>query len=163
MLAKTTDAPKPRNPNIKQLSILLAGIYTVFAVTQLFSFEDFTVLTGSFDLFNNDVLSSVLASLIVVSEVFALPYLLRIKVSRLMRVFSMVCGWIVAATWLKISLWLVLTVNAVPSLGLFGGLVDVEPGWWAVFFNLSLVILNIWIAWGMWPISSRIKKSTAKA
>jgi len=158
MLAKTTDAPKLKNPNIKQLSILLAGLYTVYAVTQLFSFEDFTLLTTSFNLFGSAVLSTVLASLIVVGEVFALPYLLRIRVSPLMRVFSMICSWSVALVWLTVSLWLVSTVNAVPSLGLFGGLLDVEPGLWAVFFSLSLVILNVWIAWGMWPLSGRRKK-----
>ena len=161
MLAKTTAAPKLKNSNIKQLSILLAGLYTIYAVTQLFSFEDFVVLTGSFNLFDSSVLSTVLASLIVVFEVFALPYLLRIRVSALMRVFSMVCSWMVALLWLTISLWLILTVNAVPSLGLFGGLLDIEPGWWAVFFSLSLIILNIWIAWGMWPITSRKKKHIA--
>lgn len=158
MLAKTTDAPRLKNQNIKQLSILLAGLYTIYAVAQLFSFEDFTLLTVSFDLFGSAVLSTILASLIVVGEVFSLPYLLRMRVSSLMRIFSMVCGWAVALIWLTVSLWLVSTVNAVPSLGLFGGLLDVEPGWWAVFFSLSLVILNAWIAWGMWPLSDRRKK-----
>ncbi len=158
MLAKTTDAPRLKNQNIKQLGILLAGLYTVYAVTQLFSFEDFTSLTISFDLFGSAVLSTILASLIVVGEVFSLPYLLRMRVSALMRVFSMACAWAVALIWLTVSLWLVSTVNAVPSFGLFGGLLDVEPGWWSVFFSLSLVILNAWIAWGMWPLSSLRKK-----
>ncbi len=158
MLAKTTSAPRLKNQNIKQLGILLAGLYTVYALAQLFSFEDFTSLTISFDLFGSAVLSTVLASLIVVGEVFSLPYLLRMRVSALMRIFSMVCGWAVALIWLIVSFWLVGTVNAVPSLGLFGDLIDVEPGWWAVFFSLSLVILNAWIAWGMWPPSGRRKK-----
>jgi len=161
MLAKITDAPKLKNPNIRQLSLLLAGLYTIYAVTQLFSFEDFVLLTKSFDLFGSAILSTVLASLIVIGEVFSLPYLLRIRVSRLMRVFSMVCSWFVAIIWLIISLWLVSTINAVPSLGLFGGLLDVEPGWWSVFFSLSLVILNIWIAWGMWPLSKKRSKRVA--
>lgn len=158
MLAKTTDAPRLKNQNIKQLSILLAGLYTIYAVAQLFSFEDFTLLATSFNLFGSAILSTVLASAIVVGEVFTLPFLLRIRVSSLMRVFSMVCSWAVALMWLAISVWLVSTVNAVPSLGLFGGLLDVEPGWWAVFFSLSLVILNAWIAWGMWPLSGLRKK-----
>jgi len=82
---------------------------------------------------------------------------LSMDLSPLMRVVSMVMCWIAAAAWIKMSLWLMLTTNAVHNIGLLGTKVSLMPGWWAVFFGIALGILAAWASWGMWPLPKRRK------
>lgn len=151
MFASVTPAPVPKTKNVTTISIFLAAILVVMAVAQLFSFEEFLLWMASLTLFPNDSVASLVAALIVVSEVFALPFLLRLQTSPLMRVFSMGCGWLVAGTWLVLTSWMVFFGEGVTNVGFLGDVVELTPGWWAVFMSLSLAILSAWASWGMWP------------
>jgi hypothetical protein len=153
-----TESSKPKTPNIFPLSLLYATVLVVFAVTQLFTFNDFQRLIDSFWLPGGSPVAYFLSGFIVVAEVFALPFLLRMKISTLMRYVSMGLGWIVPAFWLFVSLWLMLTTNAINNVGLLGTVAKLTPGWWAVFVSLALAILAIWISWGMWPRARHSQK-----
>lgn len=157
IFVKATSAPVPKSPQVKQVAILYALLIVVMAVAQLFTFDTFIELTLSFSLPLAGVLVYLVAPLLVVCEVFALPFLLRMSISPAFRVVSMVCGWLVALKWLFITLWLLFTRQSVETVGFLGTIGDLSPGWWAVLFSISLGILAIWSSWGMWPIS-RSKK-----
>jgi len=148
----------PKTKNIKSIALLYAAILVVFAVGQLFGFEEFQLLVESFWLPGGKPLAFFLSGLIVVAEVFALPFLLNMRVSSVMRIISMVMSWIVPAVWLTVSLWLQLTTNAVTNIGLLGTHVSLMPGWWTVLFSVALSMLAIWASWGMWPWGRLTKK-----
>lgn len=157
MFVKATPAPGAKTAETKQVSILYAGLLTVMAVTQLFTFEEFIELFPSFNLPLGDVLVYGLAPALVAAEVFALPFLLRMTVSPAFRFVSMLCGWFVAATWLFISTWVASTRIDADTIGFLGTLAGLTPGWWAVLISLALGVLAAWASWGLWPLR-RTKK-----
>lgn len=146
-----TPALAPKTPRIVPVATLYAVILTVMAVSQLFYFEEFISLIGSFWLPVGRAGEYLLASSIVIVEVFALPFLLRMYLSPLMRVVSMICGWIAPTIWLILCVWIQLQTHALSNIGFLGEVVDIPPGWWSVVFSASLCVLAAWASWGMWP------------
>lgn len=145
---KPKEALPPRTYQSGQMAVLLAGMYTVMSLAQLFTFEDFVVLIGQ--VLPVGDLSLAVASVVVSMEVFAIPFLLRMHLSDLFRWISMVFGWVTSLLWVLVAY---LSVNIYPSpasTAMFGGL-PVEPGWWTVLFSLGVGILVIWSSWGLWP------------
>lgn len=155
VFAKTTPAEVPKSKESEWVAYAYAAILVILALCQLFTLDKFLPLLSDFSLPGGEVTARLTGSIIVISEVLALPFLLQMRLSPLMRVVSMVLGWIVPIAWLKLSLWLMLTVNAVSNIGFLGTLVAITPGWWAVFVSLALGILAAWASWGMWPIERR--------
>lgn len=151
ILVKATKAPAPRTDIAKQISLLYAAILVVLVVMQLFSFDEFLELFVSFNLPFGLAFSHALAPILIVAELFAIPFLLRMAVSPAFRYLSMFLGWLAAAIWLFISWWVAATYPDVSTIGFFGTLLDVTPGWWAVLLSLALGILAAWSSWGLWP------------
>jgi len=157
IIAESTTAKKPRTPESQKIAYMYAAILVIFGLAQLYTFDKFLVLLESFWLPGGAPVARLMGSVIVSSEVLALPFLLRLKLSQHMRVISMVCGWIVPIVWLKIALWLNLTVNAVSNIGFLGTVVRLVPGWWVVLVSIALGILAAWASWGMWPFAIRAR------
>ena len=157
ILVKTTPAPKARTKETVKISIIYAAILTIMAVTQLFTFEDFLEHMQNLALPLGEVLIYALGPLIVIAEVFAIPFLLRMSLSPAFRYVSMFFGWFVAAIWLYISIWTAAFNTQVETVGFLGTLVNLPTGWWAVFMSITLVILATWSSWGLWP-GKRSKK-----
>lgn len=151
LLRKPTPAPTPKTQDVKRIATFYAILLIVLIATQLFTFDHFLQLLSTFGFPWGNQFAYFSGAFIVIVEIFALPFLLRMSLSPAFRVFSMICGWLAAAAWLKISLWLVLTEAAVSNVGFLGTVVDLMPGWWAIFIGLALGILTIWASWGMWP------------
>ena len=148
-----TRAGKPESERAAQAALLFAVLLIIMAVGQLYEFEKFIPLIEGFGVVGGHQGAILIAGLIVVAEVLALPFLLRMQVSPLMRVVSMSLGWLAVALWIVITIWLSFTVNAVTNVGLFGTKVDIPAGWWAVCYVAALGILAVWSAWGLWPFA----------
>lgn len=157
ILVKATPAPKARTYEAKVISVLYAVILVVMAVAQLFSFEEFLVHIQQLGLPMGETATYILGPIIVVSEVFAIPFLLRMTLSPAFRYVSMFMGWFVAVIWFYISFWLASTYSQLDTVGFLGTVGNLTPGWWAVFVSISLLILTIWSTWGLWP-AQRTKK-----
>ncbi len=155
ILPKASSPISPRTKDAPLIGVAYAAIITVFAVAQLFSFDKMPDLFDSFWLPGGVGFSHFLVALLVIVEVFALPFLLRVRVSLAMRFFSMLCSWLVAGIWMFISLWLALSTNVLDNIGLLGTVIKLAPGWWAVLVSLGLAILAGWSSWSMWPIKTR--------
>jgi hypothetical protein len=155
ILPKASAPISPRTKDAPLIGLAYAGIVTIFAVAQLFSFDKLPDMFDSFWLPGGAGFAHFLVSLLVIVEVFSLPFLLRIRVSLAMRFFSMLCGWLVAGIWLYVSLWLAVSTNAIDNIGILGTIVKLAPGWWAVLVSLGLGILAAWSSWGMWPLKTR--------
>lgn len=153
-----TTATPPKTPNIRLISLTLAGVYVVLAVAQLFKFEAFPAVIAGFWLPGGEPTAKLVAALFVTGEIFALPFLLSMRLSPAMRVFSMVLGWLVLAGWLFLALWANLTTSVVGSMGFLGATLALPVGWWAVFFFAALGVLAAWASWGMWPAFLSRKK-----
>lgn len=157
VLVKTTPAPKPRTKESMKVSVVLAGLFVVMAVSQLFTFEEFLLHIQSLGLPIGEVMTYALGPLIVISEVFAIPFLLGMSLSPAFRYVSMFLGWLASGIWLFISLWLAVRYSQVETVGFLGTVINLPPGWWAVFISVALAILTAWSSWGLWP-GKRTKK-----
>lgn len=146
-----TPAPKPRSKDVKTVATFYAALLTVMLITQLFTFEKFLTLLVDYDLPGGEVTAYLTAALIVVVELLALPFLLRMSLSPAFRWVSMVAGWLVALVWVKLTLWQVMTQPLTETVGFLGTVVDTMPGWWAVCLSASFGVLATWASWGMWP------------
>lgn len=151
ILAKVSPAPKPRSDSAKQMSLLYASILVVFLVAQLFTFDTFIKFAPSLNLPISERWAYALVPIIIVCELFAIPFLLRMKLSIAFRWFSMILGWFVPLLWFCMSLWVVTMQPDAESIGFLGTLVDLVPGWWAVMLSLALGVLAAWSSWGLWP------------
>lgn len=140
----------PRTKDAGTIALFYAAVLVVLVTAQLFSFEKFIPLIETFALPGMHT-GRFIAVALVVCGVFALPFLLGMKLSEGMRWFSMVAGWIVPAVWLVLSLWFNITQPAVPNAGFLGTSIELEPGWWTVFVAIGLGILAAWSSWGRWP------------
>ncbi|NCO10611.1 hypothetical protein GW746_01950 [Candidatus Saccharibacteria bacterium] len=150
IFAEATAAKKPRTPRSLVISRLLAGLLVVMATAQLFEFEGFLSLLSTFGLPMSMLAAYILAGIIVVSEVFALPFLLQLPLSTAFRWVSMVCSWAVAGLWLVVSVWIIVSGSTIESIGMLGTVL-MTPVWWAVFMSIALGILGGWASWGLWP------------
>lgn len=157
IFVNVTPARAPKTTNVRVVALLLAGIFTVMAVAQLFTFEDFPALIADFLLPSGSKAASLIAAFIVTFEIFAIPFLLGMALSPLMRWTSMLFGWAVVAIWVFISLWLNVADTVATTAGFLGTTVKVPIGWWTVFFSLALAVLMAWASWGQWPATPRKK------
>lgn len=148
---KSTPAPTPRSGDSAKIAILYAAILTVFAVAQLFTFEKFLVYMQSINLPFSEQANYAFVPVLIIAEVFAVPFLLRMQLSPAFRYFSMFLGLLAAALWIFLSFWIVLFGDQVGSVGFLGTVVTLVPGWWAIFLSLSLGTLAVWSSWGLWP------------
>jgi hypothetical protein len=142
---------------VPKVALFLAAIILAMAIAQLFHFEDFLPLVDDFSLPGGAVVVQLFATGIVVLEVAALPFLLRMRLSTAMRFVSMVSGWMALMLWMAVQLYLNIFHPEVPNSGLAGLVVEVGVGWWSVFLLAALGTLAAWASWGMWPLARRRK------
>lgn len=146
---KATAAPKPKSSNIRKLGIGLSTLYAMMAITQLFSMPAFIDVIFQINMPSITV-AAIAAGLLIASEIAAIPFLLGLKLSPLMRLVSLKAGYVVIIAWLVLSI-INITSSAAQTLGLFGGDVLIVPGWWVLWYLLGLMIVQIWVSWGWWP------------
>lgn len=152
-----TPASQPKTTNVPQVALCLAAVFLVMVIAQLFHFEDFVPLVERFGLPGGLLTAHLFAACIVVLEVAALPFLLRMRLSVAMRFVSMASGWLVLVAWLGVQIYLKMTRPFLENSGLIGTVYDLGVGWWSVFFLAFLATLAAWASWGMW--SGIFKKS----
>jgi len=140
---------RPTSSSVQAVAWYLTIFFVVASVSQLFAFEDFpTLMDGS--LRGGIYQATTFAALVVVFEVFAVPFLLSMRVSILMRYVSLVSGWLALIMWLLLSLHQ-NTDPGVLNAGLFGTKIIVPSGWWLTTFLVALLVLQGFATWGMRP------------
>lgn len=151
VFAKVTEAPKPRTKVSQYVARLFGILLLGMAVTQLFSFEKFIPIIETYQLPGGHATAVMIASIIVICEVFALPFILRMKISPLMRIASMICGVLVAGVWLGLIFWTVFADTTVQFTGFFGTRIVISLTGYSVIYPMLLLLLAGWSIWGLGP------------
>lgn len=147
VLAKAEESPKFININQRRASLVLAALFVLMATSQLFKYESFPGVLSGYWLLGDEASVRLLAAILVITEVFALPFLLRMRAGPLMRLTSLACAWIAATIWLVLSIWAVTATNALSNSGLLGATVRTPAGVLELIFALVLVGLVAYITW----------------
>lgn len=114
----------------------VAGLLIIMLLAQLFGYESFSSLLAVVLPFNDQLLTDLLAAKLVVVELLALPYLLAMPLSRLMRGLSLLCGAASATFWLFTSLTSAHAGNAV----LFSDTIPISGGLLPFLWCLALAV-----------------------
>lgn len=152
IFVSATKAPHFKTKNIQAISLFLAAILAIMALLQLFTFEQYPERLISVGILPS--MAPLLATFIVVAEVLALPFVLRLRLSPAFRVVSMVAGWLVGLKLLALA----IIENFIAAGGndaVFGATLSLPVGGWTICMALALCVLVGWTSWGMWPFSSR--------
>ena len=120
---------------------LVLGLFIlIMLLTQLFTFENFPgLLVGvGVGVGVTPVFSLMAGSLLVMAELAALPYLLKMSASSNVIQASKVCGFIILAA-LSVLEFMAAVNNTTSTL--FGATANLPGGLWALFFLLALWVL----------------------
>lgn len=132
----------PRTISMKTAisSWVLAGLFIILACTQLITYEKFVPIIQNYQVFDG-VFGKIIAAFLVTSEVFALPFILRMRLSPLFRLFSLYCAYAASGVWIGLGVW-AITVNP-PTIGsgVIGSLGPDLPVWSSFFIGVILLIL----------------------
>lgn len=158
ILVRAVPGRTPKTKDTRTIAVFYAGILVVMAVAQLFTFDDFIKLFTSFELVGGIKFAHFLAAFVVVAEVFAIPFLLRMTLSPAFRWFSMLLGWCVAIIWFAVSVTLVAGHSPINNVGFLGTAISVLPSWWTTMITVAFGIFAAWASWGMWPNRGAVKK-----
>lgn len=156
-MLKPIAVTKPKTKESRQISYYYAFILVILLLSQLFTFDEFLKLVADFGFIGGVASSYILCGLIVIFELIAIPFLIGMNVHPVLRVVSMIAGWVVPVIWLFISIWLILGPIEVNNLGILGTKFELLPGWWAVYINIAMGILATWSSWGSWPLEKAKK------
>jgi hypothetical protein len=111
-----------------------AGVFTLIALAQLFDYETLTATLETNGIAN----PSIIAAFSVVGLVFALPFLLRMYLSPLMRSVSLIAGWMIILLWSGIALF----NTDVANTGLLGELIWLDSFMTLVLTGILLCLLT---------------------
>jgi hypothetical protein len=154
-----TEAKQVKSKNAQIAGIVVVAFLIIMVVAQLFTYEKFADVIRGLQLPIADELAPVVAALIVTLEVAMLPFLLRMRLSPLARIVSMVAGWAVLLFWLVLSFWVTVTFNIAPNSGVLGDTIALPAGAWMLTFFMALSVLDGWASYVLWPDISIRKKN----
>lgn len=135
---KPTNPPKP----VKSYGILLGRLAAVvlvsMAVIHLFRIDTFIPILDE-ALPGESVAASAAALLIILSEVFAIPFALRMRLSPLAHLVSGALLVLAPLWWVLIDIWTMSLANATGQLGEFA---NAPSTLWLVLLNVAWLAFN---------------------
>lgn len=139
------DAPKLRGKYGAVMGLVAAAIMIGFAVLHLFRIDTFvpelvTALGG------NRTLAGLVGGSIVTAEVFAIPFLLRIRLSVLAQYVSGALGVAVPLFWSLLAIWLLGTPTSTAQLGEF---VALPSTWLLVVADIAWLLFAYVTLWSL--------------
>lgn len=148
----------PRNKvSVGTLSLTygLATVITVMVTAQLMTYDRFVPILENYQLGTTAATKS-FAAILVISAVVALPFLLRMSLSLLMRMMSASFLLIFSMLWLFLALWDNLTHPPTIGSGLLGGIGRDLLGSEITIY--IAIILFSWSVIAVWMLRRDFKK-----
>jgi hypothetical protein len=125
------------------VGFIYAGILTALAVAQLFKFDEFIDLISKNSRVGGEV-AFVLAAMIVVFEIFAIPYLVEMRTLRPIKLFSLICVLMAGMFWIVMSFSIGI-IEPVADIGLLGTVIPIKSGIEAMVCSLFIAGLSIFM------------------
>ncbi len=142
--------PKKRTLTVHYAACIAAGMVTLMLMLQLFTFESYPALVAQI-VGVSVPMASIVAAKLVALELFALPYLLAMKLSPLLRIVSMVCALMVAVFWFLAG----MLTTGLENSGIFGASLMLEGGAAPICWGVLLLGLVVYVV-----SSTSLKRST---
>lgn len=124
-----------RSLPVTVISLIASAMIACMLVAQLYGYEDFATELGVLLPFSDLVLLDLTAAGIVTLELFALPYLLGMYLSPLMRLFSGIAAAAVGLYWLFVA----FTNAHASNSALFASTLEVAGGIIPALWSMLLV------------------------
>jgi signal peptidase I len=135
--------PEPRTPYASKVAWALAGIMLVMVFLHLVRIDKLipiidTVLPGGL------AWAVAFVCIVVTTEVFALPFLLGMKLSPLARICGGLCAVFAPLAWASLSVW---AIGGYATTGQFSSYLNVMPTWWLLIANYLWLGVSYWVLW----------------
>lgn len=134
---------KPRNEKAVYAGYVLGAVMLGFALLHLFRIDQLIPLLGDALSIGFGVAAFVTA-LVVIAEVFALPYLMMMRLSPLGHAVSGMLVLIVPLFWSLVSIW---TLGSDISTGQLSKFAHIESNGWSVLLNLMWLAASYGLLW----------------
>lgn len=128
---KQAIAQFPKNKVGEQVIIfiyILAALIILMVVSQLMTIEKLLPIMDSYQLPGGSSIVKALVFVMATSGVFALPFLLRMRLSPLFRIASAALLNIYSLIWLALGVWVTINNPPLSGTGVFGSLLTSIPG-----------------------------------
>ena len=135
-------APKPLKPYAPILGKALAVMLTVLTLLQLIGAAS-TIGSLSTQLDENNGLAVTIFVFAIVSQVFAIPFLLRLKISDLARLIGGILTVVSAWIWTMVLVWSVGTDTSAAQFGFFSA---ISNAWWLLLANSLWLLVSLFVA-----------------
>lgn len=157
-LPKAVAAPKLTRPYGVWLGRVAAVILIGMAVIQLFRIDTFIPILAE-SLGTDSGIATVVALSVIVAEIFAVPFALRMKLSPLGHLVSGMLMWVAPLLWLFISSW---SLGFSDNTGQLGEFIAVPAVAWVIVANLAWLFFNHLTLYTLGYNSLRIAKLLRK-
>ena len=138
---KATDPPKSKKLYAGTVLWTLAGIMLLMVLLHLVRIDKLIPTVAQT---MGDQGATWFVTGIVILEVFALPYLLRLKVSPGFRLISGLWVVIVPLAWTCYSIW---ALGNGHSTGQLSSYIATPGTWWLIALNLAWLAVSYWALW----------------
>lgn len=135
--------PPKQDSRTRLFGNLLAAVMLVLALSQLIGFEKMKDVLMTYWPASMAQMALPLAALLVVLEVFAIPYLLAMRLSPLMRIVSAKCGLLVSLYVIAVGVYGATAAPVGVNAGILGGYVSLAGDWWTILLGLIMLALLI--------------------
>lgn len=150
---KAVKPPKLVKPYGPTLGYIAASILAIFAIIHLFRIDTLVPII-------NDALpggtgaASTFVVVIVLAEVFALPFLLRMKLSPAAHIVSGFLVVLAPLLWTLLAIW---SFGGDSSTGQLGEFVHVPATWYVVVLNFIWLGFNFFTLWALGYNNLKVK------
>lgn len=142
--AHAVNPPKPRSRYGVMFGWIAAAVMIGFVLVHLFRIDTFVPELSL--VFGDHALTAWVASLIVITEVCALPFLMRIKLSPLAQYVSGASAVVVPLAWLLIAVW---TFGSGVSTAQLGEFVLLPSTWLLIIMNVLWLVFSYYTIWAL--------------
>ncbi|NCU30999.1 hypothetical protein EOM57_04305 [Candidatus Saccharibacteria bacterium] len=140
-----TDPPKLQNPYGGVLGMFAAAVSIFFAVIHLFRIDMFVPLVDSYML-GGIIIASLKVVAVVLAEVFAVPFALRMKLSPLAHRISGALLVFAPLYWTLVTIW---NYDTDVSTGQFSSFVETPSGLMPIVLNLTWLVFTLATLWAL--------------
>lgn len=150
-------APQPKAKWVIPVSLGYAVVLTGMSLAQLFTLEDLIPIVNDYWLPGGAGAASLFTCVVIVAQIFALPYLLRMTISPLLRIVGAVLSFVAPLMWLGVAIYALATNRVLENGGLLGEKVPIPADGLQVAGAVILIVLAAASAYGLFELGTRKK------